>query len=55
LLDAPDPAALRWLPSLERPTGFNEIPERPGIIYTDGGAGFTCDDVLANKVLWRTL
>jgi hypothetical protein len=55
LLDAPDPNNPRWLPSLERPTGFNEVTLSPGLIYTEGGRGVGLDDVLTNKVWWRAL
>jgi hypothetical protein len=43
------------MPNLERPTGFNEVPENPSMIFTDGGRGVGCDDVLKNKVLWTVL
>jgi len=45
----------QWMPSLERPTGFNEVPEVPSMIYTDGGRGSGCDDVLKNKVFYDLL
>jgi hypothetical protein len=44
-----------WLANLERPTGFNEIPVHPGMIYTEGTAGTGLGDILRNKVWWRTL
>lgn len=55
LLDEPDAEQPRWMPSLERPTGFNAVPENPGMIYTDGARGSGCDDMLKNKVLWSVL
>lgn len=55
LLGGKDPGQPQWMPSIERPTGFNDVPENPGMIYTDGGRGAGCDDVLKNKVLWTVL
>jgi len=55
LVDEPNPAHPRWMPNLERPTGFNEVPVHPGMIYTDGDCGSGCNDVMQNKVVWRTL
>ena len=55
LVDEPDPTEPRWLPSLERPTGFNEMPAAPGLIYTSGASGAGLGDVLSNKVCWRVL
>jgi len=45
----------RWLANLERPTGCNEIPEHPGMIYTEGVSGGGLVDMLRNKVWWRVL
>lgn len=55
MLDEPDPTQPRWMPSIEHPTGCNEVPARPGMIYTEGGRGAGLGDVLANKVWWRVL
>ena len=49
----PNPERPRWLPNIERATGLHDVPERPGIIFTDGHAGTGNDDILANRVLWR--
>jgi hypothetical protein len=54
-LTPPDRAVARWLANLERPTGCNEIPHRPGMIYTEGGAGAGLGDLLRNRVWWRVL
>jgi len=51
LLTARDHTTPRWLPNLERPTGFNLVA-RPGLIYTAGGAGRRNTDLLSNKVYW---
>lgn len=48
----PKPALSQWLPSVERPTGFNPIPINPGILYTAGPPGEKLSDVLANDVFW---
>lgn len=48
----PDPSAPRWMPNLERPTGFNEMPEEPGLIYTHGVRGEALSDQLSNDVWW---
>lgn len=45
----------RWLPNLEKAGGFNEMPEHPGLVYTEGDAGAGLGDILRNRVWWRTL
>ncbi len=52
---APEAARPRWMPSLEKPTGFNEVPPHPGLIYTAGSAGSGLGDVLSNQVWWKLL
>lgn len=52
ILDDPDPTAPRWMPNLERATGFNEMPEHPGFLYTDGVKGEALGDQLSNKVYY---
>jgi hypothetical protein len=52
VLNDPDPEAPRWMPNIERPTGFNEMPEHPGFIYTDGVRGESLEDQLSNRVWW---
>ena len=52
VLDAPDPENPRWMPNLERPTGFNEIIDQPGFIYTDGVRGDALHDQLSNHIWW---
>ena len=42
----------RWMPNLERPTGFNEMPPEPALIYTDGVRGEALGDQLSNRVYW---
>jgi len=42
----------QWLPNIERATGFNQIPDRPAIIYTSGGPGEKNTDLLSNRVYW---
>jgi len=48
----PDPATPRWMPNVERPTGFNEVPAFPSFIYTDGERGQNLEDQLDNRVWW---
>ena len=48
----PDPERSQWLPNIERATGFNPVPDRPGIIYTSGGPGEKNTDLLRNRVFW---
>ena len=48
----PDPNRSQWLPNIERATGFNKVPERPGIIYTSGEPGEKNTDLLSNQVYW---
>jgi hypothetical protein len=50
ILDPPNPELPRWMPNIERPTGFNEMPAYPGFIYTEGVRGDTLDDKLSNRV-----
>ncbi|MEX0329821.1 MAG: BNR-4 repeat-containing protein [Puniceicoccaceae bacterium] len=53
VLHQPDPESPRWMPNIERPTGFNQMPAYPSFIYTDGVRGDTLDDQLSNKVIWQ--
>lgn len=46
-----DPETPHWLPSLERPTGFNRVT-RPGIIYTAGTRATNNQELVANGVVW---
>jgi hypothetical protein len=48
----PDPSVAHWLPNIEKPTGHNRLPERPGIIYTAGPPGQKNTDILCNGVYW---
>jgi hypothetical protein len=50
VLGKPDPETPRWMPNLERPTGFNEMPLYPGFLYTEGVRGEALDDRLSNRV-----
>lgn len=52
LLGPPDPDSPRWMPNLERPTGFNEMPPVPSFLYTDGERGSGLEDQLSNRVYW---
>ncbi len=54
-LASPTAKEARWLPNLEKPTGFNEVPAHPGMVYTEGVAGAGLGDVLRNRVWWRVL
>lgn len=47
-----DEKTSHWLPNLERATGHNRVPNRPGIIYTAGSAGSKNTELLSNKVYW---
>jgi hypothetical protein len=48
----PDPERSQWLPNIERATGFNKVPDRPGIIYTSGSPGGKNTELLSNRVYW---
>ena len=50
--DTPNTKEPRWMPNLERPTGFNEMPAEPALIYTDGVRGEGLGDSLSNRVYW---
>ena len=50
ILDKPDTHSPRWMPNIERPTGFNEMPMYPGFLYTDGVRGDSLKDQLSNRV-----
>ena len=39
-----------WIPSIERPTGFNHVNGRPAMMYTSGSAGRSNVDIMSNKV-----
>ena len=52
VLCIPDADAPRWMPNIERPTGFNEMPAHPSFLYTDGVRGESLEDQLSNKVWW---
>ena len=47
-----DPERAHWLPNIERHTGHNEVPDRPGLIYTSGPSGEENTELLSNKVYW---
>jgi hypothetical protein len=49
-----DPETPRWLPSIERQTGFNTV-ETPSIIYTSGDPGAGLGDLLKNDIIWMPL
>ncbi len=52
VVGSPDSKVPRWMPNLERATGFNEMPLSPRYLYTNGGRGTTLNDVLSNEVWW---
>jgi hypothetical protein len=52
LASQPDPKTAHWLPNIERPTGHNAVPGRPGLIYTAGPPGEKNTDILSNNVFW---
>ncbi len=54
VLDDPNPHSPRWMPNVERPTGFNQMPARPTFIFTDGVRGDGLQDILSNHVYWIT-
>jgi hypothetical protein len=52
ILGTADPDVPRWLPNVERRTGFNAVGAEPRLIYTAGKAGAALTDQLANRVFW---
>ncbi len=40
-----------WLPSIERPTGHNQVLSRPSMMFTSGVRGERNDDILSNRVV----
>lgn len=50
----PNPAVSHWLPNIERPTGHNRVPDRPGILYTAGPPGGKNTELLSNGVHWAS-
>jgi hypothetical protein len=54
LVSREDPDEPHWLPSLERPTGFNAIADRPGLLFTAGPAGSDNRELLSNRVFWTS-
>lgn len=53
MVSRPDPAVAHWLPNIERATGHNAVPSRPGILYTAGSPGEKNTELLSNKVFFR--
>ena len=51
LISEPDTAVPHWLPSLERPTGHNNV-DVPGLTYTAGTPGKDNRQILSNEVYW---
>lgn len=49
LVGEPNPTTPRWLPNLERATGFNPMPPTPSLIFTEGADGES-----GNGVYWLT-
>ena len=45
-----DASTSHWLPSIERPTGHNQVASRPGVLFTAGAAGNRNTDLLNNRV-----
>lgn len=52
VFETPSSTEPRWMPNLERSTGFNEMPAEPALIYTDGVRGEGLGDPLSNRVWW---
>jgi hypothetical protein len=55
VLTDPDPATPRWLPSMERSTGFNRVTGAPGLMYTEGTRGEKNSELVSNNVRWVDL
>jgi hypothetical protein len=49
-----DSQTSHWLPSIERATGHNKVPEEPGILFTDGSAGSTNVESMSNRVYFHS-
>jgi hypothetical protein len=47
-----DSKTSHWLPSIERATGHNQVPEQPGILYTGGPAGANNFELMKNGVFF---
>lgn len=52
MVSRPDPSTSNWLPNIERATGHNVVPDRPGILYTAGPPGEKNTDILSSRVWW---
>jgi hypothetical protein len=52
LISEPDAKTSHWLPNIERATGHNTAPDRPGVIFTAGPPGDGLKDILSNGVYW---
>lgn len=55
LVRPPDRSVPRWLPNIERETGFNTIAGWPAVVYTEGDRGAGLEDRLSNRVWWVDL
>ena len=42
-----------WLPSIERPTGHNQVNSPPGVLFTAGPPGKANTDLLNNRVYFH--
>ncbi|WP_425400022.1 BNR-4 repeat-containing protein [Aeoliella sp.] len=48
-----DPSTPNWLPSIERPTGFNELTTAdPAVVYTSGERGSSNTAIVSNEVIF---
>jgi hypothetical protein len=52
LVSEPDGQTSHWLPNVEKSTGHNAAPGRPGVIFTAGPPGEKNTDILSNRVYW---
>lgn len=50
LVRSPDATMPRWLPNIERRTGFNRVEGWPAVVYMEGERGASLDERMENKV-----
>jgi hypothetical protein len=54
VISSRDAGGPNWLPNIEKPTGFNQVPSNPNVIYLSGDRGVDNNAILQGKVYFWT-